>query len=59
MVVCAAHDRTMKFEVKRVVLGKVLDKITMTMVKSLFTHLYLLFPFFVDFYIILFIKPNA
>jgi hypothetical protein len=31
----------------------------MKMVKSLFTHIYSPFTIFVDFYIVLFIKPNA
>ena len=49
MVACASHDRAMKFGGKWGVLGKVLGKITMKMVKSLFTHIYSLFTIFVDF----------
>ena len=56
MVACASHDWAMKFEVKRVVLGKVLGKITMTMVKSLLpTYIYFL-PFLLIF--ILFYSSN-
>ena len=59
MVAYASHDRATKFGGKIGVLGKFLDKITMNMVKSLFTLIYLLFTIFVDFYIVLSIKPNA
>ena len=59
MVAYSSHDRAMKFEVKRVVLGKILGKITMNMVKALLpTYIYFL-PFLLIFYIVLFIKPNA
>ena len=59
MVSCASHDRATKFGGKWGVLGKVFGKITMKMVKALFTHIYSLFTIFVDFYIVLSIKPNA
>ena len=52
MVACASRDRAMKFEVKRGVLGKILGKITMTMVKALLpTYIYFL-PFLLIFYIV-------
>jgi hypothetical protein len=59
MVTCASCDRAMKFEVKRGVLGKVLGKNHNEYGKIPFTHICLLFTIFVDFYIVLFIKPNA
>ena len=59
MVTCAYSYRVMKIGVKRGVLGKVIGKITMKMVKALFTNIYLLFTIFVDFYIVLSIKPNS
>jgi len=56
MVTYVSCDREMKFEVKRVVLGKILGKITMTMVKSLLpTYIYFL-PFLLIF--ILFYSSN-
>jgi hypothetical protein len=44
MVACASHDRAMKFGGKRGVLGKVLSKIAMNMVKALF------YPYLFTFY---------
>jgi hypothetical protein len=56
MVAYASYGRAMKFGVKRGVLGKVLSKITMTMVKSLLpTYIYFL-PFLLIF--ILFYSSN-
>jgi hypothetical protein len=56
MVACASRDRAMKFEVKRVVLGKVLGKITMNMVKSLLPTFIYFLPFLLIF--ILFYSSN-
>jgi hypothetical protein len=59
MVACASRNRAMKFEVKKGCFGKSSWQSHNEYGKIPFTHLYLLFTIFVDFYIILFIKPNA
>jgi hypothetical protein len=56
MVACTFRNRALKFKGKRGVLGKILGKITMTMVKSLLpTYIYFL-PFLLIF--ILFYSSN-